>query len=381
MRKIIVIGPAYPLRGGIAAFTERLSDELFKQGNDVSIETYSFQYPKFLFPGKTQLSTEENTSKVPIQVSLNSINPFNWISLGKRLKKAKPDIVIFKYWIPFMAPALGTLARIIKKNKVTKCIALAHNILPHEKRIGDRCLSKYFIKAMDGFLVLSESVKKDLESFNFKKPVRISSHPLYDHFGELLKREEALRILQLDTDYNYLLFFGFIREYKGLDLALKALASAKLKGLKLKLIVAGEFYSEAKSYHDLVNKLSISDRVIFRSDFISDSLVPAYFSAADLIVQPYKDATQSGVTQIAYHFNKPILVTNVGGLPELVPHKKAGYVSSLDTEEIASYILDFFKEKREKEFSANIFELKKKYSWKLFVERFNELITDIESFK
>jgi len=381
LRKIIVIGPAYPLRGGIAAFTERLSDELFKQGNDVSIETYSFQYPKFLFPGKTQLSTEENTSKVPIQVSLNSINPFNWISLGKRLKKAKPDIVIFKYWIPFMAPALGTLARIIKKNKVTKCIALAHNILPHEKRIGDRCLSKYFIKAMDGFLVLSESVKKDLESFNFKKPVRISSHPLYDHFGELLKREEALRILQLDTDYNYLLFFGFIREYKGLDLALKALASAKLKGLKLKLIVAGEFYSEAKSYHDLVNKLSISNRVIFRSDFISDSLVPAYFSAADLIVQPYKDATQSGVTQIAYHFNKPILVTNVGGLPELVPHKKAGYVSSLDTEEIASYILDFFKEKREKEFSANIFELKKKYSWKLFVERFNELITDIESFK
>ncbi|MCD6178672.1 MAG: glycosyltransferase [Bacteroidales bacterium] len=381
MRKIIVIGPAYPLRGGIAAFTERLSDELFKQGNDVSIETYSFQYPKFLFPGKTQLSTEENTSKVPIQVSLNSINPFNWISLGKRLKKAKPDIVIFKYWIPFMAPALGTLARIIKKNKVTKCIALAHNILPHEKRIGDRCLSKYFIKAMDGFLVLSESVKKDLESFNFKKPVRISSHPLYDHFGELLKREEALRILQLDTDYNYLLFFGFIREYKGLDLALKALASAKLKGLKLKLIVAGEFYSEAKSYHDLVNKLSISNRVIFRSDFIPDSLVPAYFSAADLIVQPYKDATQSGVTQIAYHFNKPILVTNVGGLPELVPHKKAGYVSSLDTEEIASYILDFFKEKREKEFSANIFDLKKKYSWKLFVERFNELITDIESFK
>ena len=381
MRKIIVIGPAYPLRGGIAAFTERLSDELFKQGNDVSIETYSFQYPKFLFPGKTQLSTEENTSKVPIQVSLNSINPFNWISLGKRLKKAKPDIVIFKYWIPFMAPALGTLARIIKKNKVTKCIALVHNILPHEKRIGDRCLSKYFIKAMDGFLVLSESVKKDLESFNFKKPVRISSHPLYDHFGELLKREEALRILQLDTDYNYLLFFGFIREYKGLDLALKALASAKLKGLKLKLIVAGEFYSEAKSYHDLVNKLSISNRVIFRSDFIPDSLVPAYFSAADLIVQPYKDATQSGVTQIAYHFNKPILVTNVGGLPELVPHKKAGYVSSLDTEEIASYILDFFKEKREKEFSANIFDLKKKYSWKLFVERFNELITDIESFK
>jgi len=347
----------------------------------VSIETYSLQYPKFLFPGKTQLSTEENTSKVPIQVSLNSINPFNWISLGKRLKKAKPDIVIFKYWIPFMAPALGTLARIIKKNKVTKCIALAHNILPHEKRIGDRCLSKYFIKAMDGFLVLSESVKKDLESFNFKKPVRISSHPLYDHFGELLKREEALRILQLDTDYNYLLFFGFIREYKGLDLALKALASAKLKGLKLKLIVAGEFYSEAKSYHDLVNKLSISNRVIFRSDFIPDSLVPAYFSAADLIVQPYKDATQSGVTQIAYHFNKPILVTNVGGLPELVPHKKAGYVSSLDTEEIASYILDFFKEKREKEFSANIFDLKKKYSWKLFVERFNELITDIESFK
>ena len=378
MRKIVIIGPAYPLRGGIAAFTERLADELLQEGDEVSIETYSLQYPSFLFPGKTQLSTEENSSKVPIQVSLNSINPFNWIRLGKRLQKAKPDIVIFKFWIPFMAPALGTLARIIRKNKVTKCIALAHNVLPHEKRIGDRSLSNYFIKAMDGFLVLSESVKKDLDGFDYKKPVRISPHPLYDHFGKLVNRDEAIEKLSLDPDWNYLLFFGFIREYKGLDLAIKALASAKLKGLKLKLIVAGEFYKDSKPYLDLVDTLGISDRVIFRSDFIPDKLVPAYFSAADLIVQPYKEATQSGVTQIAYHFNKPILVTDVGGLPELVPHQKVGYVSSLDPEEIASHILDFYSQKREEEFSNNIIEFKKKYSWKLFVEQFNKLMLDIE---
>lgn len=366
------------MRGGIAAFTERLADELFQAGDEVSIETYSLQYPNFLFPGKTQLSTEENTSKVPIQVSLNSINPISWIRLGKRLKKAKPDIVIFKFWIPFMAPALGMLARIIKKNKITKCIALAHNVLPHEKRIGDRSLSNYFIKAMDGFLVLSESVKKDLDAFDYKKPVRISPHPLYDHFGELVNRDEALEKLQLDADWNYLLFFGFIREYKGLDLALKALASAKLKGQKLKLIVAGEFYKDSKPYLDLVDTLGISDRVIFRSDFIPDKLVPAYFSVADLIVQPYKEATQSGVTQIAYHFNKPILVTDVGGLPELVPHQKVGYVSSLDPEEIASHILDFYSQKRAQEFSTNIQKFKEKYSWNLFVEQFNKLVLDIE---
>lgn len=381
MRKIIIIGPAYPLRGGIAAFTERLADELHKQGDDVSIETYSLQYPKFLFPGKTQLSSGENTAKVPIRVFLDSINPFNWIILGFRLRKMKPDIVIFKFWIPFMAPALGTIARIIKGNGVTKCIGLAHNILPHEKKAGDRFLSNYFIKAMDAFLVLSKSVKKDLQGFDFKKPVRLSPHPLYDHFGEGLSRIEALKKLHLDPEWNYLLFFGFIREYKGLDLALKALASVKLKDLKIRLIVAGEFYSDPKPYYDLVEALGISDRVIFNSDYITDSHIPTYFSAADLVVQPYKNATQSGVTQVAYHFNKPILVTNVGGLPELVPHQKVGYVSSLDPEEIAFHILDFYTQKREKEFSDNIRDFKKKYSWDLFVQQFNELMLEIEEAK
>lgn len=366
------------MRGGIAAFTERLADELLKQGHDVRIETYSLQYPKLLFPGKTQLSTEENTSRIPIRVSLNSINPLSWLRLGSRLRKMQPDIVIFKFWIPFMAPALGSVARMIRKNKITKCIGLAHNVLPHEKGFTDRFLARYFIRAMDGFLVLSESVKKDLDGFGFKKPVRISPHPLYDHFGKPMDRVSALKKLGMDTDWNYLLFFGFIREYKGLDLALKALASAKLKGLRIKLIVAGEFYSDSKPYFDLVKLLGILDRVIFQSDFIPDRLVPAYFSAADLILQPYKDATQSGVTQIAYHFNKPILVTNVGGLPELVPHQKAGYVSSLDPEEIASDILDFYNQKRETAFSDYIREFKKKYSWELFVKQLNELVLDIE---
>ncbi|MCD6090111.1 MAG: glycosyltransferase, partial [Bacteroidales bacterium] len=284
----------------------------------------------------------------------------------------------FKFWIPFMGPALGTLSRIIRRNKVTKCIGLAHNILPHEKRFGDRILANYFVKAMDGFLVLSESVKKDLEGFGFKKPVRMSPHPLYDHFGEGLSREVALKKLDLNPEYNYLLFFGFIREYKGLDLALKAMASSKLQNLKLKLIIAGEFYSDSKSYFDLVKILGISDRVLFYSEFITDSQIPTYFAAADLIVQPYKNATQSGVTQVAYHFNKPILVTNVGGLPELVPHQKVGYVSSLEPEEIASYILDFYQHRRADEFSNNIKEFKKKYSWNLFVQQFDELVSEIE---
>lgn len=378
MSKIILIGPAYPLRGGIAAFTERLATELMNNGHDVSIESYSLQYPNLLFPGKTQFSNGENSSKVLIHTSLNSINPISWIRLGNKIRKQKPHIVVFKFWIPFMAPALGTIARIIKKNKTTKCIAVAHNILPHEKKVGDRILAKYFVKAMDGFLVLSGSVSEELKSFRSQKPIRISPHPLYDHYGDRLQKGQAAQKLQLEPDWNYLLFFGFIRPYKGLDLALKALASTKLKELKIKLIVAGEFYSDPKPYLDLVQKLGIEHRVVFRSDYIPDELVSAYFSVADLVVQPYKEATQSGVTQIAYHFNKPVLVTNVGGLSELVPHQKAGYVSGLSAEEIAGYILDFYANNRETEFTNAILELKKKYSWKLFADQFGQLIQELD---
>lgn len=378
MKKIVIIGPAYPLRGGIAAFTERFAAELSTQNEDVSIVTYSLQYPKFLFPGKTQYSTGESSCKIPISIALNSINPFNWIRLGIALRRLKPDFIVFKFWIPFMAPALGTIARIVKGNKNTKCIGIAHNIIPHEKTIADRILAQYFVKAMDGFLVLSDSVMKDLIKLEFQNPIRISPHPLYDHFGKALAKNIARKELQLDEDWNYLLFFGIIREYKGLDLALKALASEKLKDAKIKLIVAGEFYSDEKAYFDMVEDLGISDRVIFQSEYIPDQIVPVYFSAADLIIQPYKDATQSGVTQIAYHFNKPVLVSNVGGLPELVKHQKVGYVSSLDTEEMADYILDYFTNNREADFVENIIELKKIYGWDLFLNQLNLLMQELE---
>lgn len=378
MKKIIIIGPAYPLRGGIAAFTERFATEISKREEDVSILTFSLQYPKFLFPGKTQYSTSESSCKVPISIGLNSINPFNWIKMGIALRRLKPDFIIFKFWIPFMAPALGTLARIAKGNKKTKCIGIAHNIIPHERKISDHFLADYFVKVMDGFLVLSESVMKDLIRFEFPNPIKISPHPLYDHFGDGLEKVKARKILQLDQDWNYLLFFGIIRQYKGLDLALKALASKKLKDEKIKLIVAGEFYSDKKDYLDLIDELGIADRVIFQSEYIPDQTVPAYFSAADLIIQPYKEATQSGVTQIAYHFDKPVLVTNVGGLPELVKHQKVGYVSSLDTEEMADYILDFFRNNREAAFVENIKELKKIYGWDLFLDQMNQLFQELE---
>ncbi len=376
--KIVIIGPAFPLRGGIAAFTERLANEVFKTNKEVEIVTYRLQYPKLLFPGKTQFSRSENTCKTPIRVALNSINPLNWIAVGNQIQKEAPDLVIFKFWMPFMAPALGTLARIIRKNKKSLCIAVAHNIFPHEKRFGDKSLVRYFAKAMDGFMVLSESVKKDLESFGFNKPIKLSPHPLYDHYGEEMDRSEALIKLNLDADWNYLLFFGIIRDYKGLDLALKAMASSKLKDLKVKLLVAGEFYGDSKTYFDLVNSLGIQDRVIFHSKFIPDDWVPTYFSAASLVVQPYREASQSGVTQIAYHYNKPILVTDVGGLSELVPHQKVGYVAGRNSEEIATSILDYFEQEREAGFSANIKEIKKKYSWDKFVISLNDLVADIQ---
>ncbi len=363
MKNIKIIGPAYPYRGGLAAYNERLAREFINRGYHVDIETFTLQYPGILFPGKTQYADWDAPQGLSIKRTVSSINPLSWIRTGTRIKKEKPDLVIIKYWIPFMAPCFGTIARCIKRNRYTKVICIADNIIPHEKRIGDNLLTNYFIKTTDGVVAMSKSVYEDISIFRKDVARKICPHPLFDNFGDPLGRDESTRQLNLDPTFRYMLFFGFIRDYKGLDILLKALSNPVVKKMPVKLIVAGEFYTNPQPYLELISSLGLNDKIVMMDKFIADSEVNKYFCAADIVVQPYKHATQSGVTQIGYHFNKPMLVTNVGGLAEIIPDRKVGYVVPPDEKSIAEALIDFFRNNRMKELEAGVTEEKKKFSW------------------
>ena len=236
-------------------------------------------------------------------------------------------------------------------------------VIPHEHRIGDRVFARYMIRSLDGYVAMSESVLKDARSFDETLPYGLTPHPLYDNFGAKVSREEAIRELELDADTRYILFFGLIRDYKGLDLLLRAFADKRLRGKRVKLIVAGEFYSNAEMYERLENELELAEHIVWHKEFVPADKVRYFFAAADLVAQPYKTATQSGITQIAYHFERPMLVTNVGGLAEIVPHGKVGYVVEPDAKDIAEALVDFMDNHTEADFSEGILEEKAKYAW------------------
>ncbi len=376
--KITILGPAHPYRGGIAALNERLARQLVDEGNEVKIVSFTVQYPKFLFPGKTQFSEQKTTFNFPISREINSVNPLNWIKVGWRIKKSRPEILIVRFWLPFMSMSLGSISRIVKLNRYTKIISIADNIIPHEKRPGDKLLCRYFINGIDGFITMSESVLNDLRKFKYKKPKTLTPHPIYDHYGDVEPREKALLNLNLSKEDRYILFFGFIRDYKGLDLLLKAFANPYFKPNRIKLIVAGEFYADESKYLNLIKELKLEDDVILRTSYISNKEVQHFFNSADIIAQPYKSATQSGVTQIGYHFNKPMLVTNVGGLAEIIPHMKVGYVVEPDSEEISNALVDFFENKRMEEFTNNILKEKERFSWDKMTGAIHHLAAQIK---
>ena len=372
-KSVVILGSAYPLRGGLANYNERLAREYISRGYKVKIITFSLQYPNFLFPGKTQFSEEAAPKDLDIEVLLNSVNPFSWIAVGNKIRKMKPDLLITKFWLPFMGPSLGTVARIVKRNGVTKVVSIIDNIIPHEKRIGDHILAKYFVGAVDGFISMSQSVLDDLNTFDAQKPKIFTPHPVYDNFGMPSNKQEARNNLNLDIKTPYILFFGFIRDYKGLDLLLRAMADERVRNSDVKLIIAGEYYSNEQKYLDLIAQLGIEDKLVLATDFIPDSKVGDYFNACDLVVQPYKTATQSGVTQIAYHFEKPMVVTRVGGLPEIVPDGIAGYVVDVDPISIANSILDYFNNNKEAEMVEGCKEEKKKYLWSTLLNKIDDL--------
>lgn len=378
----MIIGPGYPLRGGLATFNQRLAKEFILEGHDCSIYSFSLQYPTLLFPGKTQYSDEKPPEDLIIEPDINSINPFNWIRVGNKLKKAKPDIIFVRFWIPFMGPALGTILRIIRKNNHTKIICIADNIIPHEKRPGDNLFTKYFLKSCDAFIVMSENVLKDLHSFNTKKPAHLVPHPLFDNFGELTPKADARKHLGIPVSEKVILFFGFIRKYKGLDILLEAMEILKSKyrhsaATGVKLLVAGEFYDDEKNYQDIIAQKDLAGQLYLHTSFITDSEVKFYMRAADVVIQPYRNATQSGVTPLAYYFEKPTIVTNVGGLPAMVVEKKTGLITEPDAEHIAAAIVNFY-ELGEDFFIPHLRLEKQKYSWKNMVQAVINLADEIK---
>jgi glycosyltransferase involved in cell wall biosynthesis len=365
-KKIVIIGPGHPLRGGLATFNQRLCKQFIDEGHTCSIYSFSLQYPSFLFPGKTQYSTEPAPADIEIYSVINSVHPLNWLQVGNELKRIQPDIIVVRYWLPFMGPALGTILRRARKNRHTRIIAITDNIIPHEKRPGDVAFTRYFLNSCDAFITMSEKVMTDLRQFEKSKPALEILHPVYDTFGEPVSKEEARKKLGLPIDEKIILFFGFIRKYKGLDILFDAMALLKQQTNAAtsipRLLVAGEFYEDEKVYQEQIKRLGIEDSLILRTQFIPDSEVRYYLSAADVVIQPYRNATQSGVTPLAYYFEKPMIVTNVGSLPRFVPHEKVGLVCEPEPASLVAAITRYF-EIGEQYFIPHLRTEKEKYNW------------------
>jgi D-inositol-3-phosphate glycosyltransferase len=364
--KIFIIGPAYPLRGGPAQFNENLCQQLNLAGHDAQIISYSLQYPNFLFPGSSQF---EKSGKAPegikIHTLISTINPFNWFKVGRFIKKEKPDFILFRYWLPFFGPCLGTIGKLVRKK--TKVLALTDNIIPHEPRIGDKLFTKYFVNNCDGFIAMSKTVLNDISKFSNNQNKAYSPHPMYETYGPIVGLRDAREKLGLDPQGKIILFFGLIRHYKGLDILLEAMDHTEIKKQNIKLLIAGEFYEDKQPYFDLIEKHQLKGHVILHDKFIPNEDVRYYFCACNLVAQTYRNATNSGVTMVGYYYEKPMLVTNVGGLAEIVPDGKCGYVVENSVSKISEKIIEYFSQNKEPEFRANVIQEKKKYEWKEFI--------------
>ncbi len=376
--KAVIVGPAFPLRGGIADFNEALAIAFQEEKIETSIYSFYFQYPKFLFPGTNQNAEGSPNSALKIHSTISSVNPISWWNTAKKIISEKPDFVVIRYWLPFMAPALGTIAKLLRRKKI-HVIAITDNVIPHEKRPGDSAFTGYFVRNCDAFVTMSKSVLNDLSKFTSSAKKKFIPHPVYNIFGQAIPKSEARKKLSIQNDEKLILFFGFIRSYKGLDLLIEAMSDPALRDLNVKLLIAGEFYEDRKPYLDKIASIENGDRFILHTEFIGKESVKNYFCAADLIVQPYKSATQSGITQIAYHFGRPMLVTNVGGLAEIVTDKRVGYVTERTAGAIADAISDFYVNHRENDFAKNVLADREKFSWKNFTNTIIELNGEIDS--
>ncbi len=376
--KNLLLGPAFPYRGGIANFNEALCEAFLKNGTQSEIISFIKQYPDFLFPGTTQFDYNRKAPELVITPKIHAYNPILWPSAARYMLEAKPDYLLVRFWLPLMGPSLGSILRLVKRKSKVPIIAITDNIIPHEKRKGDKIFTQYFVNSCDGFVAMSKAVLNDLTQFTPNPNKIFHPHPIYHIFGDPISKKEAQANLQIDASFQYLLFFGFIRNYKGLDLILEAMKEISEKIPTLKLIVAGEYYEDATPYLDIIKKHQLENSVLMHTHYIADDMVKNYFSACSLVVQPYKSATQSGVTQIAYHFNKPMVVTKVGGLAEIVPHEICGYVVEPEPKAIAGSILDYFTHSREEAMTQNCIKEKERFQWSSMVKAIEGLVEKIK---
>ena len=372
--KIVIIGTAYPYRGGLAHYNAILYRHLSRH-HSVTVFTFSRQYPKILFPGKFQEEKGDSGVQIPAEQAVDSINPLTWWRLGRRVRDMKPDCVIIKYWMPFFAPCFGTISRCIRSNGFTKVIFICDNVVPHEKFPFGRLLTRYAFSAIDSAIVQSDSVERDLLALfprirYFKVP-----HPVYEMYGVKESKEGARVSLGLPGG-PIILFFGFIRAYKGLATLIEAMPLVK-QTIPIHLVIAGEFYGDEKKYRTMIHGLGLEQDVTVRSEYIPQNQVGKYFSASDCVVLPYVSATQSGIVQIAYQFDTPVIATNVGGLAEVVLDGVTGFIVPPENPPaLAAAIVKFFTEKKEPGFVRNVEEEKQKYSWDTMVKGIEELVSE-----
>lgn len=373
--KIAIVGPAHPYRGGLASIMETMAREYQSRGYDVRILTFTLQYPEFLFPGKSQTVDTPPPADLRITRRVSTVNPLSWISVGRELRRESPDIVLMKYWTPFMAPCFGTIARIARGNGTTKTICQIDNVEPHEHHITDRIFNRYFLGSMDAFIYMSEQVHSELKEYT-SAPALFSPHPMFENFGARVERKEACQRLGLNPAVRYTLFFGLIRDYKGLDTLLKAWQRFRRDGHKL--LIAGEFYASREKYIQLIKELAIEDDIILHDFFVKDEDVKYYFSAADCVVLPYKTATQSGVTQICYNFCTPVIVTNVGGLAEIVPHDRVGYVCEPSVNGVYDAITKIYEGDTISRFAEAMKDERRRFSWSAMCDKIEEVYEQVK---
>ena len=368
--KIAIVGPAHPYRGGLASIMESMAREFQSRGYEVDILTFTLQYPKLLFPGKSQTVDTPAPRDLKIRRRVSTVNPLSWISVGRELCNARPDMVLMKYWTPFMAPCFGTIARIARGNGHTKALCQIDNVEPHESHITDHLFNRYFLGSMDGFIYMSEQVHRELTAYT-SRPALFSPHPMFENFGARSSRKEACKRLGLDPDVHYTMFFGLIRDYKGLDTLLEAWHDFRREGHKL--LIAGEFYASRSKYIDIIERLGLEEDIVLHDYFIPDHNVRHYFSVADCVVLPYKTATQSGVTQICYNFCTPVIVTDVGGLAEIVPDGRVGYVCTPTKEGVLESLERIYTGDTLRNFADAMVEERKRFSWRAMCDKIEAL--------
>lgn len=374
--RLVLIGPAYPLRGGIANFSALLNQKLIEKGHEVSVLSFYRQYPNFLFPGKTQLDAGKNLAPVKSHPLLDSINPFSWVRAFFWIRKQKPQFLVFNYWMPFFAPCYTTLILLSKLFLRIPCIYVCHNITPHEQHMLNQMLSWLGLLLVDGFIVQCKSVEDDLLSKKKNPKYVLAHHPIYEIFPEGIPQKEARKQLGIQRE-KVILYFGIIRKYKGLKYLVEAMP-AILQSEDVHLIICGEFYEGREEIVEFIEQNNLSDHILFADTYIPNEAVHTYFCAADLVTLPYLSATQSGIVQMAYYYNKPVLATDVGGLPEVVLHQKTGFiVPPANHKKIAEAITQFYQENLESEFTKNVQQEKEKYSWDRMTEAVETLYQQI----